>query len=81
MLLPITDESTISNVWKKKIGLCSPLKAKGRAQMFDRIALDLPPLNLHDAVQQSHNLVHPALLDEVLDPSHGLVAEQKPQLV
>jgi hypothetical protein len=41
----------------------------------------LPPLHLHDAVYQLHNLIHASLHDEAIDPSDSLISEQKTELV
>jgi hypothetical protein len=41
----------------------------------------VPPFDLHDTLQQPDNLLHPAVLDKLLDPGNGLVAQQQPQLV
>jgi hypothetical protein len=41
----------------------------------------LPPLNFHDPIQESNNLLHATLPDEVLSPGDGFVPEKQPQLV
>ena len=41
----------------------------------------LPPLDIHDAIEQADDLFHASLLNKLLDPCHSLVAQKQPQFV
>jgi hypothetical protein len=40
-----------------------------------------PPLDIHNALEQSHNLFHAAHSNKLLSPSDRFIAQKQPQLV